>query len=679
MANKNNPKLDRRQFLKQSTIAAAALTAGLSVKSVNAGKRKRLGTEKKVIVLGIDAMDPDMSESLMDAGMLPNFDKLRRSGGYQRLGTSKPPLSPVAWANFTTGANPGTHGIFDFVVPDSRLPGRTRDSIAQTRAGSGIAVGKYVLPVFRKPKTILMRQGIPFWDYLDQAGISSDVYLVPSNYPPSRSKHGHHRSLSGMGTPDLMGSLGTYQYFAEDVPVQPKKRNSGKHHRLIFKNQTAKAELLGPKNIFLRNRKHGTIKFFIHRDPQAKIAVIEIQGQKILLKQGQWSDWVKVNFTLSMPKLMPDEHINGICQIYLQQFSPVFRLYISPISIDPAEPAMRISEPDGFSSEISKELGPFCMVGFAEAFKARINNVLTDKEYAVQADMVLQSRLKLLDYALKHYDDGFLFFYFSSLDLQSHMFWWNSNKKNPARRRSQTIKYHNHIKKLYTKMDNILGDVLEHYGDRATIIVMSDHGFSYFTRYFCLNTWLRNNGYIRPMHCTSLRPDKTGLRIGVDWHTTRAYGIGMNDLYLNLKGREPEGIVEPQEREGLLQELVAKLEAVRDVDGSAVIHKAYRSDKVYSGPVLKRAPDLILGFHRGYRGLNPADAYGTLARNVFAENRLAWSADHCFAAEDIPGVIFSNKPIGAASPSLVDVAPSILTEYGLEIPSSMQGKNIFTT
>jgi len=675
MAYDDKNKLDRREFIKRSTIAAAALAAGLKVAPAYSGRKKTTAEKKKVIVLGIDGMDPIMAEEMMNLGQLPNFDKLRQVGGYRTLGTSIPPQSPVAWANFITGANPGTHGIFAFVFRNPDEQYKIYDSISRIKPGIGIPLGDHVLPIIKRPKVVSRRQGVPFWDYLDEAGISSAVYMVPSNYPPTQSKHANHRSLSGMGTPDLLGTIGTYQYFAEDGPAREKTESYGRHCRITFKNETAKAELVGPKNNFLKDAKPSAISFSVHRDLQAKAALIKIQNHKILLKQGQWSNWTDVDFELEMPVLIPNEHVSGICRIYLKEVTPKFRLYISPININPAEAAVRISEPKDFAAEMAKELGPFYTVGFNEAFKARNNNVLTDVEYAEQAETVLQARLKMLDYALRHYKEGLLFFYFSSTDLQSHMFWWDTFKKNPVRNSRQAFKYHNHIKKLYKRMDTVLGDILKRYGNEATVIALSDHGFSYFTRFFSLNTWLRDNGYINPSYCTVMSPKDDSSEFGVDWSQTRAYGVGVNGLYLNLHGRERDGIVKPNQKEPLLRELIDKLESIRDVDGSSVIRKVYRSDEVYSGTAMKYAPDLILGFYRGYRC--PAmDAESRIANKIIVDNTKTWSADHCFAAEEVPGVLFSNRSIHARNPSLIDLAPTILAEFGLSRPNTMQGKNV---
>ena len=669
-------KINRRDILKLSAVTAAAASTGFALKTSNAsGNKRRL--KKRVIIIGIDGMDPRLSEKLMNSGVLPNFAKLSRLGGYRVLGTSIPPQSPVAWANFINGAGPGSHGIFDFIHRDPDKQVAPFFSIARTVEGEGYwKIGNHKLQLnfspfnHKPPATVLLRQGIPFWDYLDKAGIDSTFYNLPSNYPPSPSKHGHHRCLSGMGTPDLLGTYGTYQHFAEDGPVRTKDEPGGKRSVLFFENETAAAKLTGPRNNFLKNPEPVTIPFSVHRDTAAKAAVIEIQNHKILLKQGQWSRWIPLDFEMSLPSLIPNKHLSGICRFYLQEVSPKFILYASPINSNPSDSPMRITEPPGFINEISDKLGLFYTTGFQEDHKALSNKIFTDEEFRTQARMVLQERLNLLEYALENYDDGLLFFYFSSTDLQSHMFWWDSDLKHPTRSAEDAKKYFRCIHELYHELDSVIGSILSRYSDKATIIMMSDHGFANFKRQFNLNSWLRENGYLYPPNSTSILGD-------IDWSRTRAYGLGINGLYLNLKGRERHGIVEPgRQREQLLEELSTRLESVRDTNGRQVICKAHRTDKVYSGPATAFAPDLIVGYGRDYRA-SWATCLGDMTKEILLDNDSAWSGDHCADASQVPGVVFSNRPISAAAPALVDIAPSVLTEFGLKIPPSMQGKTIF--
>jgi predicted AlkP superfamily phosphohydrolase/phosphomutase len=676
VTTENNSRLNRRDFLKHSALSAAALSAGSLAGPVHATNKTGHSTNR-VIIIGIDGMDPRLCERLMNAGHLPHLARLRQSGGYRVLGTSTPPQSPVAWANFINGAGPGSHGIFDFIHRDPTAQAAPFFSVAKTVAGEGYwETGKHKLqldfpPFNHKPaKTVLLRQGIPFWDYLDRAGISSSFYNLPANYPPSPAKHGHHRCLSGLGVPDLLGTYGTYQYFAENGPIRVKDESGGKRARLVFRDESASASLIGPRNTLLKAPESAFIPFCVHRDKEAQACVIEIQQHKILLKQGQWSPWSKLDFEMSLPGLIPNRHVKGICRFYLQAVAPNLQLYVSPLNSDPSDSTLPITEPAGFSRDIAGRLGMFATTGFQEDHKALSNGVFTDEEFRVQAGMVLEERLRLLDYALENYDDGLLFFYFSSTDLQSHMFWWDTDSKHPTRSADDAKTGFAYIHQLYGKMDAVVGDILRRYGDKATVMVMSDHGFANFKRQFNLNTWLRDNGYLYP-------PNATGVLNDVDWSRTHAYGLGINGLYLNLKGRERDGVVEPgDEREQLLDELSTKLEALRDTHGQRVIVKVHRTDKIYSGATTKFAPDLIVGYSRDYRA-SWTTCLGNMTREILTDNDSVWSADHCADASEVPGVLFCNRPITASAPALVDLAPSVLTKFGLNVPASMQGKDIF--
>jgi predicted AlkP superfamily phosphohydrolase/phosphomutase len=309
-----------------------------------------------------------------------------------------------------------------------------------------------------------------------------------------------------------------------------------------------------------------------------------------------------------------------------------------------------------------------------EDLKARTNGIFNDDEFQRQATHVLEERLALFERAVDSYESGLLFFYFSSSDLQSHMFWWNAEEdaKHPSRTPEEADSRFGWVKQLYQRLDDVIGDINDRYGGKATIIVMSDHGFANFGRQFNLNSWLRDFGYLNPRECTNLLTD-------ADWSRTRAYGMGINGLYLNLKGRERDGIVEPgEEQEKLTRQLIARLQAVRDFNGQTVIRRVYRSDEVYSGDATALAPDLIIGYARGYRA-SWETCLGGLTEDVLLDNTTAWSADHCADALEVPGVLCCNRPLRPGSPSLIDLAPTILAEFGLPPQSTMQGKPLFNT
>lgn len=677
-SKKSATKTSRRAVVKgiAAVTGVSALAAAYWVGGINRVSRS-LG--KKMIVIGIDGMDPRLCRSLMSAGRMPNMQKMAAAGGFSNLGTSIPPQSPVAWSNFINGSGPGSHGIFDFIHRHPHTQCAPFFSVAETLpAQGGFELSDHRLqldfwPFNHQPsRTVLQRQGVPFWDYLDAQRIDSVFYDLPANYPPSPSQNGHHRCISGMGTPDMLGTYGTYQYFAEDVPDKGVDEGGGKRYQLRFNRDSAHAKLKGPDNSLLKTPARVEAEFEVHRDLRTNAALLEIQGKKIILKPGEWSHWVRIDFALSAPKPLPTQHAGGICRFFLQEIAPTFRLYVTPVNVDPSNPVVQISEPPDFISDVSQDLGLFYTTGFQEDHKALSNGIFNDEEFSRQATIVLDERLALFEYAVQNYDDGLLFFYFSSSDLQSHMFWWNADESvnHPWRSAPEAQARYQHVKTLYQRLDGIIGDIYDRYGGSATIFVMSDHGFANFGRQFNLNSWLRDSGYLNPRESSSILSD-------CDWSGTRAYGLGINGLYLNLKGREREGIVEPgDEQDTLLRQLTSQLKAVRDFNGQPVIRNVYRASEIYSGDATALAPDLIVGYARGYRA-SWETCLGDLTPEVLLDNLSAWAADHCADALEVPGILCSNKPFTKADPSLIDVAPSILGEFGLKTPTTMTGRSIF--
>ena len=333
---------------------------------------------------------------------------------------------------------------------------------------------------------------------------------------------------------------------------------------------------------------------------------------------GEWSDWQRVSFPISTPGFLPDAEAAGICRFYLQQVHPTFRLYVSAVHIDPSNPGeQRITTPADFSQRIAQELDLFGTLGFQEDHKAFSNGVFTSDEFKTQADFVLQERLELLEFALRHYDDGLLFFYFSSTDLQSHMFWWETTQKHPTRSPDEVRHGYDLIVRLYERMDDIVGQVAARIGPRATLLVMSDHGFCNFGRQFDLNIWLRENGYLGPATADSLLavPGATA----VDWGQTRAYGIGLNALYVNLSGREEFGIVKGDERNALLRELKQKLLAARDPENGEPASTSITTRSTADQDA-RRRPDY--GYRRGYRSRGPR--HWAVWRAGVCDNDVAW-------------------------------------------------------
>lgn len=692
----------RRDFLKLvGGSAAAGMILPYSACSVG---RK---TDKKVVLLGLDGMDPDIIERMWKEDKLPNFKKLADQGGFKRLATSNPPQSPVAWSSVITGMNSGGHGICDFV---HRRPENYEIffSMAETIAATNILpIGDLRIPL-GSGEVKSLRKGEPFWRYLTEKGISAVVIKMPVNFPPDSHAT---RSISGMGTPDFKGDYGEFTFYTSN-------RYEGFPHfgggRLEFvdvrSDYTVHSEIIGPVNNLVaerektpedKNPNNVKIPFTVYLDKYNPVAKIEVQGQQILLMQGEYSDWVRLNFEM-LPVL---GNVSGICRFYLKEVHPHFKLYLTPINIDPESPALPISQPGDYAARLAHSIGPYFTKGLPADWNARDSEVLSDADYAKQADLILDERMLLFDHEWDRFDSGFFFFYVSSTDQDMHMFWRSIDKDHHLHADADE-EHRDYIFKVYERMDELVGRVVSELDSDATLLIISDHGFTSYNRRFHLNTWLKDEEYL-VLNRESRKKKEAGLS-DINWGATRAYGIGLNGLYLNLRGREGEGIVPETDAERLKDELIRKLESIVDVEyenalleklnkqiaegavgGSEKqelmaairekarpIRKVYRREEVYDGPEMENLPDLLVGYNGGYRCAGPSGR-GRIGQSVFDYNPLAWSGDHCMDPSVVPGILFSNKPIAKGSPSLLDIPVTVLAEFGIERPEQMLGNSVF--
>jgi len=653
-----------RKILLSITVVFAlslcVVTAGCS-DSEQTASGKSVKAEKKLIVIGFDGMDPKILRKLIDEGKLPNFKALSETGDFKELATSVPPQSPVAWSNFITGMNPGGHGIFDFIHRDPKTMFPYLSTSKTEAAETTISLGEWVIPL-SSGKVKLLRQGKAFWEYLTENGVATTIFRMPANFP---TVEGEAYQLSGMGTPDIQGTYGTFSYYTDEKGDKFEDISGGVVFPVSVANNSFKSTLPGPKNTFKKNSPETKVDFEVYIDPENPVAKIKVQDNDIILNVGEWSDWVNVEYEI-IPYI---EKVNGIAKFYLKETKPNIKLYVTPVNIDPEAPALPISNPEGYSKELAEAIGPFYTQGIPEDTKALSEDVLNDTEFLHQTDMVFEEELDMLDYEIARFKEGFLFFYIGRADQLSHMFWRTMDPEHPAY--DESVKLREVIENSYIEMDTVLGKVLGQIDADTTLIILSDHGFAPFYRAFNLNTWLKNEGYVM------LTEETEGEFFqNVDWQNTRAYGVGFNGLYLNLRERELQGIVEPWEKHKLLDEISEKLLAVRDPgNGERVVSKVYKASEVYQGPYAKEAPDLVVGYNKGYRA-SWETVLGSFPEETLRDNKEKWSGDHLMEAELVPGILLSNRKIISENPALYDMAPTILAVFGIPKQSGMIGSNV---
>jgi len=289
---------------------------------------------------------------------------------------------------------------------------------------------------------------------------------------------------------------------------------------------------------------------------------------------------------------------------------------------------------------------------------------------------VLAEHRRIFHAEFPRFEHGVFFFYFSSLDLNSHMFWRLMDRKHPEYDATLAGQNGTAIAEFYQQMDQVLGEVLPRLDDHTTLLVLSDHGFAPYYRSFNLNTWLLDNGYIKLKKDAKL--DSGEPLAGVDWTQTRAYGLGLNGLYLNLQGSESNGIVEPgTAADSLMAEIRAKLLAVQDPKTKQpAITRVDLASEAYQGPYARSGPDMLVGYNRGYRA-GWQTILGAFPAEELEDNTNPWSGDHCMDYTLVPGILLSNRKIAAQAPALTDIAPTILAEFGIAKPKGMIGQSVF--
>jgi predicted AlkP superfamily phosphohydrolase/phosphomutase len=671
-------------------LASPALALALAACGGDGGERdagRATADRPGLFVLGVDGMDPVILDRLMAEGALPHFAALAREGSYQHLGTSNPPQSPVAWSNFVTGRDPGGHGVYDFVHRDPKTYLAISSATPPVEdPGRALEFFGWVIPL-SSPEIVNTRSGTPWWDLLVAAGIDTEVYRIPGNYPVPESRA---KVLSGMGTVDMRGGYGTYTLLA-DRPVQaddPKgdiQRVSVQDFDLDGVPDTVEATLKGPPDLFhLRPGQlpgpgdYLTTRVTVQIDPESDTAVVKAGGETVLLQTGEWSDWVTVRFDALPWGLMS---LEGAVRFYAMSLRPELRVYVSAVNLSAASPPQTITSPSGWLEQLHAALGQFYTVGMPEETGALRDGVFSDDDYLKQVALVQQDARAMLDLALDRFAPGdATFVYLSDLDLQCHMLWRHADPKypgapHPARDAAIAPKHAHDIERFYRDVDATLGHVRERLPAGTTLVVMSDHGFQPYTRKFHLNAWLRDQGFL------VLKDGKRTGRVGladVDWSRSRAYGIGFNSLYLNLAGREAQGIVRPEEAAAVAAEIGAALEALVDpANGERVVLRAHPAAETFHGDRVGEAPDLVVGYNRGYAGSDPS-TLGEITEAVLEDNLSRWSGNHLIDPRLVPGVLLVNGPVAPGEHDLTDVTASILAHFGLPKETGMLGTSFLS-
>lgn len=616
---------------------------------------------RRVIVIGLDGFDPLLCERFMAEGKLPNFSKLAEKGCYCKLKTTLPAMSPVAWSTFATGVNPGKHNIFDFLTPDRKSYQPVLSSSKIQPSKKFLRVGSYKIPL-GKAEIQSLRKSQSFWKILGNHWIFSQIIRIPLTFPPE-SFYGVE--LSGMCLPDLRGSQGSFTYWRTD---QIGAKHTGGIELVLEKSKKGwKSYIPGPVNIFKKAPEELRIPFEL-RAIGSKEFLLILPERKIHLREGEYTAWIKLSFRSGLGL-----RVSGIAKFMLLQGGDSPKLYLTPINIDPENPVMPLSHPRVFSVYLAKLLGSYATLGLAEDTWALNEKVIDEEQFLTQVWDYYQERKEIFFHCLSRNRKGFLALVFDHTDRIQHNFFHSLDPFHPLYNSTEAKTYQDVIEKVYVDADKLVGEVMEKLKRGDALFIISDHGFKSFRRGVNLNSWLLKEGYLV---CRNGRSSPEMFK-EVEWSKTRAYALGLSGIYLNLEGRESQGIIKPgDEAKSLRKEICEKLTGLRDPQtGEVAILKAYDVYEYLNGPYLENSPDIIVGYNEGYR-MDWRGTLGEVSEQVFTDNTRSWSGDHCLAPELVPGILFTNLKFWRKDAWIGDLAPTILRLFDLPVPPYMDGTSL---
>jgi type I phosphodiesterase/nucleotide pyrophosphatase len=418
----------------------------------------------------------------------------------------------------------------------------------------------------------------------------------------------------------------------------------------------------------------------IHWNKPGKSATVDIGDSSIHLGEHQWSKWINLDFSINMLV-----RVHGMAQLYLIGAGPELQLYISPVNWKPDNPPAPMSSPASFSADIYERLGPYRTLGWAEATWPLNEDRIDEKVFMDDLYRAFDDRAQVILQRIDTRQWDLLVGVIESTDRVQHMMWRLIDPSHPMYDRTLAARYGDSIERVYRKCDEFVGEVMSKVDPGTPILIVSDHGFHSFRQSVNLNTWLVQEGF---MAIQGQQPGEKKLQDlfggggsfweNVDWSRTKAYSMGLGQIYLNLQGREGHGVVSSADSNAVQDAIAARLLTMTDPKtGAKMVDAVYKRDDIYKGAFVNNASELQVGFADGYR-VSWQTALGGSPAGIVYPNMKKWSGDHgSFDYKQTSGVLISSRRLDAAAVDIMDIAPTVLKYFGVPIPSDIDGKPVF--
>jgi predicted AlkP superfamily phosphohydrolase/phosphomutase len=701
-------------------ILLAAFTASVLARPLAALERP-----SRIVILCFDGVDAHVVEEMMAKGRLPNLAALAGRGGYSPLTPTVPAQTPVSWSTFATGLDPGGHEIFDFLKrnPADRIPtfavaeeterplllGRRNPAAAAAAAlaifvmpsllflrrrhraafvlfdllGAAAAVGAFLAVKAWVPEVLPgvhnNRRGQTFWSVA--TANPATVMRMPVTFPPE--SFGGGRLLAGLGVPDISGRIGKPAFYTSDPFYSVREGNDFSIDLVRLPANTGRIEtkIVGPPGKLFGRTGWIELPLALTVSASPDRLTIETGGRTVALAAGQWSDWVSLPFRVN-----PLITVHGYARFRVESVQPEVNLYLSPIQFDPEHlpPGFELSSPPRFARDLVANFGRYKTMGWAVDTWSIQSGTLKEQAFLEDVAATVQQERRMLAALLKD-KQRLLVHYFEFPDRIGHVFWRLRDPQHPAYDAGLAAKYGDAVEKSYETMDAIVGETAKALAPDDVLLVLSDHGFASWRRSVNYNTWLVGAGYL-VLHGDARRQNLEALFSkgqfweSVDWSKTRAYSMGFGDIYVNLKGRESGGIVEPgQEYEKLRAEIAMRLLPLTDPKtGERAVSRVFKREDIYRRFDPRLIPDLIASNRPGYR-VSWQSTLGVATATLFEDNKDVWSGDHCSLDPDlVRGVLFCSKAFRAQPiPAIADVTASVRALIGAPSDPNAAGKSLW--
>lgn len=596
-------------------------------------------TKDRVIVIGLDGTRPDYLMQAIEAGKLPNLAGLALNGLTGTILPPLPPPSPVSWATFETGMNPGKHGIFGFF---------------------NIPSGTYTMTV------TFTSNSRPLWERLSDAGKTGIVVNLFSMGPAAPIKG---IVIPGMGTPSTIAPyrvLSTSKVEGNYAPLTLKEAE-GWENVPESHSPPLEAEIGGDTPgylLLLDTVDEGITAYDEVLFAQAKNAA----AQRVKLEKGQLSPVFDTKTS---------QGTSGLFYLALLENTVeaadygTLTVYVSPVSANignfVSDSAFLI---EAVGQDLIRRYVPDAPFSPADLLPGGYG-LFVQQLYEVE-----RVRSEVVQKLLAATDWDYLIVNLTGTDRIQHVLWHATDPRHPMYTEELNKQYGEVFERYYEFMDAEVGKILAaaRPDDKTTVIIMSDHGFGPIYRALSVNEFLRREGLLTVKKEAEGKPI---IRVpdDIDWTKTKAVAYDFDpQIRINLKGRDPQGIVEPgEEYEALKALLVAKLEALTDPkNGERIVSRVYDQYQVYQGPLAAKAGDLRVAFRPAYSALD--------TRGTFAPGRLiidvttGWSGSHDGEPEDYRGVLIMSGPKvtpihGYSKVRMEDLAPTIMRLLNVTPPA----------